>query len=109
MGLIDKAIDGAKAHAALFEKQVKDYIDKGADEDSQEFWNLPENACYDSILRVHCYGGGPAGGVEFVFDNKDSSNWESARTWHQDWGTPIGYADLDEETADFLWWHWGMG
>ena len=106
MGQIDDAIDGARRLASAYRGTVAAFQVTDQDEDSQEYWDLPECAATDNIIRVHCQGGGPAGGVEFELDNNGS--WMAAHTWYQDWGTPKGYAELDEDTADFLFTHWGF-
>ena len=104
---IDEAQDGARHLVTQYAKQVEAYQKVDCDEDSQEYWDLPECSAIDNIIRVHCQGGGPAGGVEFELD--DNGSWTCAYTWFQDWGTPKGYAHLDEEVADFLFAHWGLG
>ena len=72
--------------------------------------DIPETYGHDIVIRVHCYGGGPAGGVEFDCQRgRYGLDWVSARTWHQDWFQPKGYAPLDNDTADFLFQHWGIG
>lgn len=66
---------------------------------------MPEAYGSDIVVRVHCYGGGPAGGVEFDIDS-ERRDFTAARTWHQDWFQSKGYAPLDTDTAQMLWDYW---
>lgn len=79
------------------------------DDADERVHDLPDAYGHDILIRVHCYGGGPAGGVEFdCVREPHGLDFSSARTWHQDWFQPKGYAQLDTGTAEFLFQHWGL-
>lgn len=69
--------------------------------------NMPECHSVDVTVSILCYGGGPAGGVEFDL-NQAGDDWVRARTWNQEWFEPRKYSDLDEDTAQFLWDWWDV-
>lgn len=98
------AEEAATWHAEHYANRVAAML---ANEEGAE-WELPSNECHDTIIRVHCYGGGPAGGVEFKL-NVEDNDWATAHTWHQEWFEPRVYAELDDDTAQFLWDWWGFG
>lgn len=49
-----------------------------------------------TTLRFHMYGGGPAGGIEFTYD--DEGDLEKAEAWHTEWfSEPVKYKLSDDE------------
>jgi hypothetical protein len=55
------------------------------------------------MIRVTLGTGGPAYGVDFDVDH---GLMIRGRAWHQDWFEAKGYADLNYETAEYLWNAW---
>lgn len=101
----------AAEYAERLEGYVTEALQSAEDDPEFDIWDregdndLPEAYGADIVIRIHTYGGGPAGGVEFDVDS-DRRSFMTARTWHQDWFQPKGYAPLDNDTAEFLWDYW---
>lgn len=68
------------------------------------------SADIEITIDVTLYTGGPAGGVEFkCYRDGSYLELDTARVWHQDWFKAKGYAPLDNDTAQCLWYTWGLG
>lgn len=49
-----------------------------------------------TTIRFHMYGGGPAGGIDFTYD--DEGELEKAEAWHTEWfSEPVKYRLNDDE------------
>ncbi len=99
--------------ATRLHERCKPFVDGEVDpfdNDDERASDLPECYGFDLKILIHCYGGGPAGGVEFDVQRGDYGQLEfrAARTWHQDWYQPKGYAALDDETGEFLFNLWAI-
>ncbi len=100
----------AERWAASLEERTRPFIDGDADlfdDDDERTHELPDAYDVGTVLRVLCYGGGPAGGVEFDV-TREGDDFTAARVWHQDWFEPKGYAPLDDDVAQVLWDYWGL-
>ena len=90
----------ARRGAARYAELVTEYVNDWWDNDNDE--NLPTNHSEDYYIRVMCYGGGPAGGIEFKV-TADQADWMTAHAWHQEWGSQVQYFELEDDIAAFLW------
>lgn len=107
--------DQSAAHYAAYLAERVAEVQAATSDEQRE--NLLEEMNYlaagvDVITTVvvHCFGGGPAGGVEFdcTIHPEGDVTMHRARAWFQNWWQPKGTVTLDESIAESLWEMWGI-